>query len=238
MQPGINAPSFTETAYNTSTKVVGNVELSTFKGSYTVLLFYTGDFGPTLLADLITFQEAVKECDDELQLLAISTDTVESHVAFSEQDQLEGGLQGQHCILVEDKTGDISRKYQVYDSAHHKAFPSYIIIDMEGEVVASITNDEKVGGNMEEVLRMISACKLCDEECAWSTMKGTPSDWKPGKELVTAVMEKASTEPAVKQDNARESNMNKDDSAEEVQLAAISSLAGTSSEKEKNGKEL
>merc|ERR1711942_330402 len=191
MQPGTLAPIFTASAYNSFTKEVGDVDLSGFKGSYIVLLFYSGDFGPSLLADLMSFQLAVKEfkmSDDEVDLLAISTDTVESHRAYGELSQEEGGLQGQQCILVEDKTGDISKKYHVYDAAFHKARPTYIIIDEEGEVVASISNDKKVGGNLHEVVRIISACKLCDEEGAWSNLRGTPSDWKPGMELVTTMV--------------------------------------------------
>ena len=126
MQPGTLAPIFTASAYNSFTKEVGDVDLSSFKGSYIVLLFYTGDFGPSLLADLMSFKESVKEfgISDEVYLLAISTDTVESHMAFGELAQEEGGLQGQQCILVEDKTGDISKNYHVYDATFHKARPS------------------------------------------------------------------------------------------------------------------
>ena len=151
MQSGTIAPTFTASAYNSFTKEVGDVDLSSFKGKYTVLLFYTGNFGPSLLADLMSFQEAIKKFEisnDAVHLLAISTDTVASHMNFGELSQEEGGLQGQEIILVEDKTGEISRKYHVYDAAHHKALPTYIIIDNEGDLVASIINDKKVGGNI------------------------------------------------------------------------------------------
>merc|ERR1712142_1000694 len=163
------APSFMASAFNTSTKKVSSVELSSFKGSYVVLLFYTGDFATTLLAEVITFQEALKVLKDEVHLLAISTDTVESHKAFGEHAMEKGGMEGQHCVLmVEDKTGNISKEYQVYDAACHEAFPAYIIIDKEGEVAATIINDKKIGGNPHEVMRIISAYKQCDEENAWN----------------------------------------------------------------------
>ena len=42
--------------------------------------------------------------------------------------------------------------------------PTYIIIDDKSEVVASIINDKKVGGNMDEVVRIVSACMLLAEE--------------------------------------------------------------------------
>jgi len=196
MQPGTVAPTFTASAYNSLTKEVGYVELTSFKGKYTILLFYTGNFGPSLLADLMSFQEATKKFEmsnNEVHLLAISTDTVASHMVFGELSQEEGGLQGQEIILVEDKTGEISRKYHVYDAANHKALPTYIIIDDEGEVVASIINDKKVGGNLHEIVRIVSACMLCAEEGAWSTLRGTPSNWKPGMKLVTTVVDNTGT---------------------------------------------
>ena len=190
MQPGTPAPSFTASAYNSATKKMVDVELASLKGSYTVLLFYSGNFGPSVLADFIGFLHETVEGllkDDLLYMLAISTDSVESHKAFAEQKQEEGGLQGIECILVEDKTGKICKDYQVYDSSNHQAFPTYIIIDDEGEVVASLSNDHMVGGNPQEVARIIKASMLCEEEGAWSTLMGTPSDWQPGMELVTGV---------------------------------------------------
>ena len=234
MQPGTVAPTFTASAYNSLTKEVGNVELSSFKGKYTILLFYTGNFGPSLLADLMSFQEATKKFEmsnNEVHLLAISTDTVASHMVFGELSQEEGGLQGQEIILVEDKTGEISRKYHVYDAAYHKALPTYIIIDDEGEVVASIINDKKVGGNLHEVVRIISACILCAEEGAWTTLRGTPSNWKPGMKLVTTVVDNTGstkkkeepTKATVKESSSTEESLpeeeTNDNNVEEVKLA-------------------
>ena len=56
MQPGTVAPIFTASAYNSFTKEVDDLDLLSFKGSYIVLLFYTG-----VLADLMSFLEAAKE---------------------------------------------------------------------------------------------------------------------------------------------------------------------------------
>ena len=42
-------------------------------------------------------------------------------------------------------------------------------------------------------MRIISACKLCDKEGAWSNLRGTSSDWKPGMELVNTMVGKVET---------------------------------------------
>ena len=206
MQTGTPAPSFVAYAYIPYTKERVKVNMDDFIGQYTVLIFYPGDFGPLVLAELMGFQEAAKELLENVYSLAISTDTLESHKAFAELKKEEGGLQGlnENIILVEDKTGDISRKYQVYDVATHQAFPTYIIICDEGKVVASITNDHNMGGNPHEVIRILNACMTCDKEEAWTQMKGTPSGWQPGMELVTGVMEEENDAADVneeKQDN-------------------------------------
>ena len=108
MQPGTSAPSFTALAYSSILKKMGNVDLASLHGKYTVLFFYPADFGPLVLADMMGLQEAASELmEDDVNMLAISTDTVESHKAFAELRQEEVGLQGLHCILLEDKTGDI-----------------------------------------------------------------------------------------------------------------------------------
>jgi len=204
MQSGTLAPSFTASAAsfsyydNHSTKKVSNLELENFKGSFVVLLFYSGDFEPTVSVELMTFQDALKELQDEVNLLAISTDTIESHKAFAHLAKEEGGLQGQQCILVEDKTGDISKNYHVFDATRHKAFPAYIIIDKDGKVVASMINDKKVGGNPHEVVRIIRAYKLCQDKQAGLTLKGTPSNWNPGMELVTTAVDPVKEEGGAK----------------------------------------
>ena len=112
MQPGSPAPSFTAAAYYSATKTLVDVELASHKGSYTVLLFYSGDFGPLMLADFMGFlviEELGELLENDLNMLAISTDSVESHRAFAELKQEEGGLQGLECSLVEDKTGKICK---------------------------------------------------------------------------------------------------------------------------------
>ena len=41
---------------------------------------------------------------------------------------------------MEDKDGDISKNYQVFDEASHRAFLSYVIFDNEGGVLMSVSN--------------------------------------------------------------------------------------------------
>ena len=93
--------------------------------------------------------------------------------------------------LVEDKTGEISRAFGVFDPTTHSAVPTAFILDDKGELMASFTTStqvfenesslghfllwRKVGGSAEEVARVVAACKECDSSDVWSQKsKGTP----------------------------------------------------------------
>ena len=51
---------------------------------------------------------------------------------------------------MEDKTGEISRAFGVFDTTTHTAVPTAFILDEEGELMASFTTSTKViGGKFE-----------------------------------------------------------------------------------------
>ena len=101
-----------------------------------------------------------KDC----RLVAISTDSVEAH-RFHQHRQLPPTFIGSICIsfvrfrefagtslkelsipLVEDKTGEISRAFGVFDPTTHTAVPTAFILDEEGELMASFTTSTQVIG--------------------------------------------------------------------------------------------
>ena len=48
---------------------------------------------------------------------------------------------------MEDKTGEISRSFGVFDPTTHTALPTAFILDEEGEMMASFTTSTKVFEN-------------------------------------------------------------------------------------------
>ena len=93
------------------------------------------------------------------RLLAISTDSVEAH-RFRQHCQRPSILPFFVCFrefagaslkelsipLVEDKTGEISRAFGVFDLTTHTAVPTAFILDEEGELMASFTTSTQVIG--------------------------------------------------------------------------------------------
>ena len=53
-------------------------------------------------------------------------------------------LAGLDIPLFEDRTGQISRSFQLLDSTTHRAVPTTLVIDDEGELMASFSNTFQV----------------------------------------------------------------------------------------------
>ena len=100
-----------------------------------------------------------KDCS----IVAISTDSIEAHrfIRLSKPDILHLGfhlsefaatsLKGLTIPLVEDKTGQISRSFAVFDPTTHTAVPTAFIIDEEGEMMASFSTSTQVIFRMDPI---------------------------------------------------------------------------------------
>ena len=109
-----------------------------------------GDFLPVSASFLRALASSLegKECP----IVAISTDSIEAHrfllcsvchpIFFREFAATS--LKGLSIPLVEDKTGEISRSFGVFDPTTHTALPTAFILDDQGELMASFTTSTKV----------------------------------------------------------------------------------------------
>ena len=75
--------------------------------------------------------------ETDCNLVAISTDSVESHMMFAETF-----LEGLTFHFVEDRTGAIARSFEVYDTATHSVVPTTMVIDNEGELMPFFSRSE------------------------------------------------------------------------------------------------
>ena len=95
---------------------------------------------------------------DDCRLVAISTDSVEAHrfcqhcqprsFSVNFREFAGASLKELSIPLVEDKTGEISRAFGVFDPTTHTAVPTAFVLDEEGELMASFTNSNKVIGEI------------------------------------------------------------------------------------------
>lgn len=186
LQVGQKAPDFTADA------VVGKqfqkVSLSDYKGKYVVLFFYPLDFTFVCPTEIIAFDEMYSEFKKVgAEIIGVSVDSKYSHLAWINTPRKEGGLGGLQFPLVSDLTKEISRKYNVLIEEAGISLRGVFIIDPKGILKVSIVNNNNVGRNVREVLRLVKADKFVEEHPG----EVCPANWDEGQETMKADIEKS-----------------------------------------------
>ena len=136
---------------------------SDYAGKYLVLLFYPFDFTYVCPTELIAYSEATtlfREINTEI--LGISTDSHFTHLAWVKTPRNEGGLGQINYPLLADISKDLSRAYDVLvenpeDGMYGAALRGLFIIDGNGKIRSMQVNDDAVGRNVDETLRLVKA---------------------------------------------------------------------------------
>ena len=161
------------------------VSLSDFKGKYVVLLFYPFDFTYVCPTELVAYSDAMQQFKDiNAEVLGISTDSHFTHLAWVKTPRSEGGLGSINYPLLADISKEVSRDYGVLvdnseDGMYGAALRGLFVIDAVGKIRAMQINDDAVGRNVDETLRIIKAFQYAD-------LNGTvcPAGWKPGNSTI------------------------------------------------------
>ena len=109
---GKNAPDFSVQAVVNGNEFVENFTLEQFKGKkYVVLFFYPKDFTFVCPTELHAFQEKLAEFEKRnVQVIAASTDTEQSHWGWLQMPKADGGIQGVTYPILADTNKTISKK--------------------------------------------------------------------------------------------------------------------------------
>jgi alkyl hydroperoxide reductase subunit AhpC len=141
-----------------------------------LLFFYPADYTwvcPTELKELSSkYTEFAKL---RTVVWGISTDGVEVHSNWIEQE-----FKTLSFPLVSDRNWNLSLYFDVLNEATGMAYRGTILIDPSGIVRHYSINDNNVGRNIDEILRMISAFQESDA----SGGEVAPCGWKPGEKLL------------------------------------------------------
>jgi len=172
------APAFKSTAV-----VDGDfkeISLDDYKGKYLVFFFYPLDFTFVCPTEIIAFGDRVEEFRAiNCEVVAASTDSHFSHLAWVNTPRKQGGLGDMKIPLLADKTCEIARAYGVLKEDEGIAFRGLFIIDDKGNLRQITINDLPVGRDVDETLRLVQAFQFTDkhgEVC--------PAGWRPGKETM------------------------------------------------------
>lgn len=187
---GKKAPGFSAKAVVNGGKIVNDFTLEQFKGKYVVLFFYPKDFTFVCPTELHAFQDKLEAFRvKNVELIAVSTDTEQSHWGWLQVSREHGGIKGITYPIVADTNKTISHNYDVltsefyYDENDHLqcegeliAYRGLFLIDRDGVVRHQLVNDLPLGRNVDEALRMVDALQFNEE-----SGEVCPANWSKGE---------------------------------------------------------
>ena len=141
---------------------------SNFTETNVAILFYPLDFGRVAdsgLGDLFpkdvyNFADRLEEFNaNDCQVVAISTDTCYTHLAFQKAPKSSGGLDNSRLLLVSDTDHSISKAFGVLKEGEGIAFNAAFLIDKAGNLKYVQINDLPIEIDIEEVFRNLSIIK-------------------------------------------------------------------------------
>jgi len=163
------------------------IQLSDYKGKYVIFFFYPLDFTFVCPTEIVAFSERVEEFRTiGCEVIAASTDSHFSHLAWINTPRKQGGLGPMNIPLVADLTQSISRDYGVLKEDEGIAYRGLFVIDDKGILRQITINDLPVGRSVDETLRLVQAFQHTDkfgEVC--------PAGWKPGSDTIVPDVQKS-----------------------------------------------
>tara|TARA_Y100000768_G_scaffold378558_1_gene353142 strand:+ start:103 stop:672 length:570 start_codon:yes stop_codon:yes gene_type:complete len=112
---GKKAPEFVANAIINGNELINNFSLKQYlEKKYVVLLFYTKDFSGICPHELLDFQKKIHEFESRsTQLVACSTDTEETHMAWLRTNKEDGGVKGVNFPIISDHSKLITSSFDV-----------------------------------------------------------------------------------------------------------------------------
>jgi len=193
---GKKAPFFKAPAVINGNQIVEDYSLEQFIGKREVIFFfYPKDFTYVCPTEILAFQAKLSEFEKRnVAVVAVSTDTAESHLAWLNTPRELGGIEGVTFPLIADLSKTIAVNYGVlggeydYDEdgqfvfegdpvAHRGTF----FIDKEGIVRHEYVNFDSLGRNIDDTIRIIDAWHFSLEHGVVC-----PANWEEGKDAMKA----------------------------------------------------
>ncbi len=160
--------------------VIKKISLHDFRGSYKLLFFYPLDFTFVCPTELHALQDSLEEFKKRgTNVLAISVDSVYSHLAWLNIPKNKGGIEGIQYPLLADITKSIAREYGVLHEQIGVALRGTFLIDQHDVIQYMAINNLPLGRNVPELVRLLDALIYTEnngEVC--------PANWNEGKKAM------------------------------------------------------
>lgn len=140
------------------------VQLSDYQGKFLLLFFYPQDFTLVCPSELVEYSERASEFRSiNTEILAISTDSYYTHLAWINTPRKLGGLGKVNVPLLSDFTKKISKDYNVLLEEAGIALRASFIIDPKGMVRQITINDVNLHRSVDETLRLLKALQYVEK---------------------------------------------------------------------------
>jgi len=196
------APSFSGSALKDGEFIELNSK--DYLGKYVVLLFYPKDFTFVCPTEITAYNDRLKEFQDlGAEVIACSTDTVNSHLAWTRMSRTAGGLGKMDIPILGDHKKVISSRYGVLHPEDGVCLRGIFIIDPKGDLQQMTLNNLDIGRNVDETLRLIKALKFVEQNGVVC-----PANWQPGEKTMIANPKDSMEYFSTLDDNETESSSN------------------------------
>ncbi|KAM0676488.1 hypothetical protein GVAV_000455 [Gurleya vavrai] len=155
---GREANQFTAEAFEN--KQFTKINLKDYFGQNIVLVFYPFDFTFVCPTEILEFSEQKKAFEKlKAKVIFISCDSVYCHKKWTETEIIDGGIKGTSWPMVSDITRDICKNYDMLGD-NYVAKRGTVIIGTDKLIKFINVMDDKIGRNVEEILRVLENLML------------------------------------------------------------------------------
>ncbi|MBT5722103.1 MAG: peroxiredoxin [Candidatus Marinimicrobia bacterium] len=180
---GKKAPDFTTQAVLADNSIVGDYNFTeTRNGKYAVVFFYPLDFTFVCPSELIAMDHRMDKLTElGVEVVGVSIDSHHSHYAWKNTAINDGGVGKLRYTLAADMDHSIAQAYGIQSDGGDSYYPAgtamraNFVIDQKGIVRHQVVNDEPLGRNMDEVVRIVEALQFFEKNgqvCAAGWQKG------------------------------------------------------------------
>jgi len=180
---GRQAPDFTTQAVLADDTIIGDYNFTkTRNGKYAIVFFYPLDFTFVCPSELIAMDHRMDKLTElGVEVVGISIDSHHTHFAWRNTEINKGGIGQLKYNLASDMDHSISQAYGIQSDGGDSYYPAGVsmratfVIDQKGVVRHQIVNDEPLGRNMDEVVRIVEALQFFEtngQVCAAGWQKG------------------------------------------------------------------
>ncbi len=156
-----------------------DVNEATFKGKWSVVMFYPADFTfvcPTELEDLADHHAEFQKMG--VEVYGVSTDTHFAHKAWHDTSD---AIKKVNYALIGDPTGTLTRNFDVMIEEDGLALRGTFLINPEGQIKLCEIHDNGIGRDASELMRKVKAAQYV----AAHPGEVCPAKWTEGAATLT-----------------------------------------------------